>query len=116
MLYLVIKTAITAALVVAIGEVAKRSPLFAGLLASLPLVSVLAILWLYADTRSAGDVARLCWSILLMIPPSLVFFVALPLALRFDLGFAVSLALAIAVTAASYWSYMTILGRFGIRL
>ena len=76
MLYLAVKTMISAVLIVAIGELAKRSPLAAGLIASIPLLSLLAIVWLYVDTRSVEQVSALSWSILLMILPSLLFLIA----------------------------------------
>ena len=116
MFYLALKTVISAVVIVAVAEIAKRSPLFAGLIASLPLVSVLAIIWLYADTRSAEPVIDLSRSILLMILPSLVFFLALPVALKIGVPFAPALIVAIAVTAGTYWGYTQILGRWGISL
>lgn len=114
MMYLALKTAVSAVLIVAVGEIAKRSPLFAGLLASIPLLSLLAIVWLYLDTRSAAQVSALSWSILLMILPSLLFLVALPLLLRAGVPFPLALALAVAVTAAGYWGYARLLARFGV--
>jgi len=113
-LYLAVKTLISAVLIVAVGEIAKRSPLVAGLLASIPLLSLLALVWLYVDTRSAEQVSALSWSILLMILPSLLFLVVLPLLLKAGAPFAVAMTGAVAVTAAGYWGYAKLLGRFGI--
>jgi hypothetical protein len=114
MLYLVFKTALSAVIIVAVGELARRSPLSAGLLASLPLVSVLAIIWLYVDTGSTTQVTDLCRSIFLLILPSLIFFVALPLSLKIGTGFPAAVAIAIAVTTATYTAYVALLDRFGI--
>ena len=80
MTYFILNTAITALVVVTVSEVAKRSSLLGGVLASLPLVSLLAMLWLYIDTRDSGKVSELATSILWMILPSLSLFVLLPLA------------------------------------
>jgi hypothetical protein len=113
-LYLAVKTVISAALIVAVGEIAKRSPLLAGLLASIPLLSLLAIIWLYVDTRSVEQVSALSWGILLMILPSLVFLIALPLLLKAGAPFPLAAVVAVAVTAAGYWGYAKVLGRFGI--
>jgi hypothetical protein len=113
-LYLAVKTVISAALIVAVGEIAKRSPLLAGLLASIPLLSLLAIVWLYVDTRSVEQVSALSWGILLMILPSLVFLIALPLLLKAGAPFPLAAVVAVAVTAAGYWGYAKVLGRFGI--
>lgn len=114
MLYLAVKTLISAVLIVAVGEIAKRSPLVAGLLASIPLLSLLALVWLYVDTRSVEQVSALSWSILLMILPSLLFLVVLPLLLKGGAPFAVEMTGAVVVTAAGYWGYAKLLGRFGI--
>ena len=116
MFYLAAKTLITAALVVLVSEVSKRSPLLAGLLASLPLVSVLAILWLYVDTGSSQQVSQLSQGILLMILPSLVFFICLPMSLNLGASFPVAMVVSVALTAAGYWAYVQILARFDMTL
>lgn len=59
MAYTILKFAISAALIVAVAEISKRSSLTGGLLASLPLVSLLAMIWLYHDTRDTQKVAAL---------------------------------------------------------
>ena len=70
--YYLAKVAITALLVVAISEIAKRSSLMGALLASLPLTSILAFIWLYLETGSGEKVAALSASILWLVLPSLV--------------------------------------------
>lgn len=114
MFYIAIKTIISAALIVAVSEIAKRSPLIAGLIASIPLLSLLAIVWLYVDTRSVDQVSQLSWSILLMILPSLLLLVALPLLLKAGAPFPLAVALAVAFTALAYWGYAKVLARFGV--
>jgi len=112
--YIAIKTLISAALIVAVSEVAKRSPLFAGLIASIPLLSLLAIVWLYVDTRSVEQVSQLSWSILLLILPSLLLLIALPLLLKLGAPFSLAVMAAVAITAAGYWGYAKILARVGV--
>ena len=75
MLYLIIKTLITAAIVVLVAEIAKRSSLLAGLIVSIPLTSFLALVWLYWDTKDTEKIIDLSNSTLLMIIPSLSFFI-----------------------------------------
>ena len=95
--------AVVSGLVVAIAsEVSRRSSVVAAVLISLPLTSILAAIWLYRDTRDTDEVASLSWSILLVIPPSLVFFVVLPLALRGGVGFWSALPLACLATGVAY--------------
>ena len=86
------------------------------MLISLPLTSILALVWLYRDTRDSADVEQLAWSILWVLAPSVVFFVALPLALRRGFGFWPSLLLACAATAAAYAAWVGVGRRLGIDL
>jgi hypothetical protein len=116
MLQFLIKIALTSVLVVAIAEAGKRSVLLASILASLPLTSVLAFVWLYADTGDAGKVARLSTGIFWLVLPSLILFVALPVLLRANLPFWAALAVAIALTSGGYAAMLAILARFGIEL
>ena len=87
MFYTVIKLGLTAILVVAVSEAAKRSSLVGAVLASIPLVSVLAMIWLYVDTRDAEKVASLATSIFWLVLPSLVLLIALPILLPSLLGY-----------------------------
>jgi hypothetical protein len=116
MLYYSLKLLLSAVIIVAVSELAKRQPAWGGLLASLPLVSLLAIVWLYVDTHDAGQVSALSISIFWLVLPSLLFFLALPMMLRQGLGFPVSLALAMLVTLAAYAFMLLGLKRFGISL
>jgi hypothetical protein len=116
MLAIVIKIAITAVLVVAIAEVAKRSSLMGAVLASIPLTSVLAMIWLYADTGDAQKVADLASGIFWLVLPSLALFIALPLMLRAGWPFAPSLAASTALTVACYFLMLAILKRLGVAI
>jgi hypothetical protein len=111
-----IKIAATAIMVVAISEVAKRSSLFGAVLASIPLTSVLAMIWLYADTGDPEKVAELASGIFWLVLPSLVLFIALPLLIRAGWGFAPSLVAASALTVACYFLMLAILKRLGIAI
>jgi hypothetical protein len=114
MLYYVLKVAISAALIVAISEIAKRYSLAAGVLASLPIVSVLAMIWLYIDTASVERISRLSVSIFWMVLPSLSLFLVLPLLLRNKVPFYPALALSAAVMVLLYWVMILLLRKFGI--
>jgi len=116
MSYYLVKTVITAVLVVAIAEVAKRSTLVGGILASVPLTSVLAMVWLYVDTGDVARVSALATSIAWLVLPSLVLFVVLPWLLHRGVPFPLGLAAAIAATALAYWGMVLMLGRLGIRI
>ena len=114
-MYLLFKALLSGAIIAVASEVARRSSLFAAVLISLPLTSMLAAIWLYRDTRDTGEVAELSWSILWVLPPSLMFFVTLPFALR-SLGFWPAIVLACAVTALSYAAWVWAVRRLGFDL
>lgn len=109
-----VKVALTAVLVVAVSEIGKRSPLWAALLASLPLTSLLAFVWLYLDTGDPERVAALASSILWLVLPSLVLFLTLPPMLRAGWNFWLSLAASCGATAAAYVALAWLLARAGI--
>jgi hypothetical protein len=111
----VVKIALTASVVVAVSEIAKRSTLWGAALASLPLTSVLAFVWLYLDTGDTRRVADLSQGIFWLVLPSLLLFVAMTLLLRSGLGFWSSLAVSCVVTAAAYVGTVWGLARLGIR-
>lgn len=116
MLYTVLKVMITAAMVVAISEAGKRSSALGALLASLPLTSLLAFLWIYGETGDTVKIAALSQSIFWYVLPSLVLFIALPVLLSNGIGFWPALAVSSALTFAAYMAMIWILGRFGIAL
>jgi len=114
--YLVFKVVLTAVLVVTISEVGKRSLLLAGLLASIPLTSLLALAWLQVESGNRERVAELSTSIMWLIPPSLIFLAALPFLLRTEMPAWAAFIIAMLLTGASYWIYLQVLGAFGIRI
>jgi hypothetical protein len=116
MLYTALKVALTAVLVVAISEAGKRSSALGAVLASLPLTSLLAFVWIYGETGDAVKVADLARSIFWYVLPSLVLFMAFPALIAQGAGFWTSLAVSCALTFVAYLAMIAILGRFGIAL
>ena len=86
-MYVFIKLIFTAFVVVLISEIAKRSTVFAGIVASIPLTSLLAFIWLYFDTQDINSIRELSRNILLMIPPSLVFFITIYFLIGWNFSF-----------------------------
>lgn len=111
-----IKVALSALIVAGSSELAKRNPTAGAVLVSLPLSSVLALSWLWAETGDPARVAAFSWGILWALVPSLVLLAALPLLLRWGLGFWPSLALSAALTAAAYAGWARVAGTFGFRI
>jgi hypothetical protein len=116
MTYYLVKILLTAGLVVAVSELSKRSSLLGGLLASLPLVSFLAMIWLFYETGDTGKVAALSRSIFWLVLPSLTLFLTLPWLLQTSLPFAASLGLATLLMLASYGVLLLVLRALGIPL
>ena len=116
MLYLLVKAALSGIMVAAISEVARRYPGWGGLVASLPLTSLLAMIWLYRDSSDPQRVAALAGSTFWFILPSLPMFLVLPALLRSGIGFWGSIAASIAGTLILYALFFWAAPRLGIRL
>jgi len=114
--YYITKIFITTLLIVLISEIAKRSSFIGAILASIPLVSVLAMLWLYLDTKDVEKVSSLASSIFWLVLPSLVLFLLLPVLLKMGLNFYLSISLSIVATIISYWLMISVLNYYGIKL
>ena len=115
MWYYVTKLVVSALLIVLISEIAKRYTWIGGFLASLPIVSYLAMIWLYVDTRDTQKIASLATSIFWLVLPSLSMFIALPLLLK-RLPFVPSLAAATVVMFVCYAITALALRRFGVAI
>ena len=116
MIYYATKIVITTILIVAISEIAKRSSFVGAVLASIPLISVLAIVWLYIDTKDAEKVSDLATSVFWLVLPSLVLFITLPALLKLGLHFYFSISLSIGFTVVAYWLMVVALNHYGVKL
>jgi hypothetical protein len=114
MLYFAAKVIVSALVIVAISEIAKRSTGLAALVASLPLTSLLAFVWLQIEGARPEKIAELSGQIFWLIIPSLVFFLLLPLLLKNGVGFWLSLGASIASTAGAYLALLPLLRRMGV--
>lgn len=116
MVYYLVKIVVTTALVVLISEIAKRSTLVGAILASVPLISVLAMIWLYLDTGDASKVSTLATSVFWLVLPSLALFVSLPLLLKQGLNFYLSIGISVGITVLCYWLMVRGLSYIGVKL
>lgn len=114
--YLIVKAALSGVLIVIISEVAKRSPGLGGLIASLPLISVLAAIWLWRDTGDTERIAAQLQATFWYVLPTLPMFLVMPAMLRNEVGFWPALGLACAMTMALYALAIWLLPRLGITL
>jgi len=116
MIYYLVKLFVAAGLIVAINEVSKLSPAWGGLIKSLPLVSLIALVWVYAEQRNTAVIADLSASTLWFVLPSLPFFAVLPVLLRRGLGFGLSFAIGLALMVLCYLAAAVLARRVGIDL
>ncbi len=116
MLQYIIKVALSAILIVAVSEASKKSSLVGGIFASIPLLSVLAIIWLYIDTKDIQKISNLSTSIFWLVIPSLSLFITLPILLKMKIDFYISLTISIALMVLLYYLMIFILSKFGFNL
>ena len=116
MTYLIIKAALSGVIVMVVSEVARRSPGIGGLIASLPLVSILGIIWLWRDTSDAERIAAHAESTFWFVLPSLPMFLVFPAMLRSGIGFWFALALSCALTMVLYLVTMWLLPKLGVTI
>lgn len=112
----IFKVVVTVAVVMAVAEIAKRSSFWGAVIASLPLTSLLAFVWLYADTGNTQQVASLARGIFWLVLASLPLFALLPVLLGAGWHFWPSLLVSCVVTVGAYFALVWLLPRVGIQL
>ena len=116
MLYPLIKAVISGILVASVSEVARRSPAFGAMIASLPIVSILAMIWLWRDTGDAERIAAHAEATFWYVLPSLPMFLVLPALVRNGLGFWSALVVCCVRTCGLYLVTILVAARFGVKL
>ena len=114
--YLLLKAALSGVIIAIVSEVARRAPGFGALIASLPLISVLGMIWLWRDTADTARMADHAYATFWFVLPSLPMFLAIPLLLNRGVAFWPALATGCAMTIALYLVMVWTLGQFGVRL
>ncbi len=115
MIYIFIKYLITAAVVVAVSELAKANDKLGGLIAALPLVTVLTLIWLYVEQQPASKIANHAYYTFWYVLPTLPMFLLFPYLLP-KIGFWLTLVSCIVVTLLVFYVYAMALKQFGINL
>src|SRR5882757_5132746 len=116
MLYLAFKAALSGVIIAAVSEIAKRSPGFGALIASLPLISVLGMIWLWRDTHDPERLADHAQATLWYVLPSLPMFALIPALLRRGVGFWPAIASGCLLTILLYLAVTSLAGRLDIKL
>ena len=115
MAWLITKYFVTAAIVVLVSEFAKRSDKLGAFIAALPLVTVLALIWLHVEQQPQEKVANHAWYTFCYVLPTLPMFLIFPWLLP-RWGFWPALAASALITAACFGAFAVVLRRFGIDL
>jgi hypothetical protein len=116
MLYLLIKAALSGVIVAVVSEVAKRYPGFGALIASLPLVSLLGMIWLWRDKPDVANMASHVEATFWFVLPSLPMFLVIPWMLRHGIAFWPTVLAGCALTILLYLTMIWIGPRIGLRL
>lgn len=116
MLYLVIKAVVSAIIIVIVSETARRNPDTGALIASLPLISVLGMIWLWRDTQDIERMAEHSGATFWYVLPSLPMFLLIPLLLKRGIGFWPSLVAGCVLTMALYSALVWAGPRVGLKL
>lgn len=115
MTWLVVKYLLTAGVVVLVSEMAKRSDKLGGLIAALPIVTFLALIWLYLENQSIEKIANHAWYTFWYVVPTLPMFLAFPLLLE-KIGFWLALLVSTGITLVCFVVFSLIARQFGIEL
>ena len=116
MLYALTKALLSGAVVAAASEVAKRSPTYGALIVSLPVISILTMIWLWRDTGDNERIAALSEGTFWLVLPTLPMFLVIPAMLRNGFAFWTALAISCALTVALYLVAVWLLPKLGINL
>jgi hypothetical protein len=116
MLELATKAILSGVIIAVVSEVAKRNPGLGALITALPLVSILAMIWLWGETGDTLRIAAYTQATFWLVLPSLPLFLVMPWLLRSGWGFWLSLGLAAILTMILYLAMVWLLARFGIEL
>jgi len=115
MLWIITKYLITAGVVVLVSEAAKRSDRLGGLIAALPMVTILALIWLYVEKQSEQKIANHAWYTFWYVIPTLPMFLAFPWLLS-KIGFWLTLVICCALSICSFVIFAALVKRFGVEL
>lgn len=116
MVQLVVKALLSGVIIAIVSEVAKRQPAFGALIASLPLISVMGMIWLWTAKPDATNMAAHAQATFWYVLPSLPMFLLIPALLRHGYSFWAALLAGCILTVSLYLGMTAIGPRFGLRL
>jgi len=116
MLLLLIKYAVTAFIIVAVSEVAKRFDRLGAFLASLPLVTIMIMIWLYIENQNTEKISNHAYYTFWYVLPTLPMFLLMPWMLNRGIPFWMSLGASVVLTVICFAATTYIMKRFGVSL
>ena len=116
MSYLIFKALVSGVIIAVVSETARRSPGLGALIVSLPLISIMGVMWLWRDTHDAARIAAHVEATFWYVLPSLPMFLLMPALLRRGVAFWPALGIGCATTIALYFLMLFIGPRLGLRL
>jgi len=116
MAWYIIKIALTAIVIVVVSEISKRLPLLGSLIASLPLISVLGMIWIYQETKDNQKLISHAEGTFWYVLPSLPMFLVMPWMMKKGISFYLSLGAGILLTVILYVIMTKLLSRFGLSI
>lgn len=116
MTYLITKALLSGIIIATVSELAKKNNLVASIVHSLPLMSLLAFVWLYAETKDASLIGRHAWGTFWFVLPTLPMFLLMPWMIQKLGGFWPAFGAGIALTIALYALTMRLLDAAGVKL
>ena len=115
MAWIITKYLLTAAVVVLVSELAKRSDKLGGLMAALPMVTFLALIWLYIEEQPAEKISNHAWYTFWYVVPTLPMFLAFPF-LHDRIGFWLTMSSCVVITITCFVIFSFVVKQFGIDL
>lgn len=115
MLWIITKYLVTAGVVVLVSEAAKRSDRLGGLIAALPMVTILALIWLYVEKQPQQKIANHAWYTFWFVIPTLPMFLVFPWLLG-KIGFWLTLLACCILTVCCFIAFAALVKQFGIEL
>ncbi len=113
---LVIKYAVTAAMIVLVSEVAKRSDKLGALISSLPFVTLMVMIWLHLERQGNRKIGLHAYYTFWYVLPTLPMFLVMPWLLDKGMNFWLALAICAAITILSFAATAVLAKRFGVDL
>ncbi|MBX9976972.1 MAG: DUF3147 family protein [Alphaproteobacteria bacterium] len=111
----ILRVFITSIIIFALTEIAKRFSFLAAIVASSPIATIATCFWLHSENQSVEKISTFAWQTTLLLPPSLIFFIGFPLALKRGMSFWLAMPLFVGSMIIAYSLYIFILRKCGFK-